>query len=416
LFFFPQIEILRQSGVLFRYKTMGRYPTILLFLLLLSGCLGVEPVEQAAPEIPESREEPPTTSLPAPNEQQIVEVKPAEEPAPPQIGYFEAARQISRLYPDGLTPLTVRGRLPIVLYDLDNDQHPECLSLGVPSDGLDGERMALLSDSSRLFHEDNQPVAFSLLVFANTRGNFRRLKILDLGDHSVFESVRITPLQADRPQPVIVTVSFQIVDGRETRLLVFDDAGGVPLYRLTLSETLSTQYRLEDIDGDGIIDLFVKEKAMEEGTGFETFLIWYRWNGREFAEYRSQNVVRNLNAFLASATELLLSGESGRIVRQLLEPTMVRSLRNKGWNDQRILVHVMGLEQVGLERFPVLREVVFPPFLEDPFTVHKQTGSCFDLTYRMIDTNGTSYITTSRLYMLANPFRDRQFAFSPAVD
>ena len=397
---------------------MGRYLNIFLFLLVLvlGGCLGIEPVEQAAPEIPESREESPTPSLPAPNEQQIIEVKPAEEPAPPRIGYFEAVRQISRLYPAGLKPLIVGGRAPIVLCDLDNDQHPECLSLGVPSNDLDNEQMALLSDSSRLFQEDNRPVAFSLLVFANTRGNFHRLKILDLGEHIVFESFRSTPLHSDRPRPVIVTVSFQTVEGREAQLLVFDDGDGVPLYRLGLSETLSTQYRLEDIDGNGTVDLFVKEKAMEEGTGFETFLIWYRWNGREFSEYRSRNVVRNLNAFLTSATELLLSGESARIVKQLLDPIVVRSLRNKGWADQRILVHVMGLEQVGLEGFPVLREVVFPPFLEDPFTVHKEAGSCFDLTYRMIDTDGTSYITTSRLYMLANPFRDRQFAFSPALD
>jgi hypothetical protein len=165
-----------------------------------------------------------------------------------------------------------------------------------------------------------------------------------------------------------------------------------------------------------MIDLFVREKAMEEGTGFETFLIWYRWNGRDFVEYRSSNVVRNLNAFLTSATEVLVSGSLAEIVSFLLDPASVRRLRRNGWNDHRILIHTLGLEGMGVERFPSLREVVFPPLLEDPFTNNDKQGSSFEITYRMIDREGTSYIAKARLYMPTNPFTDRQFAFSPILD
>jgi hypothetical protein len=267
-----------------------------------------------------------------------------------------------------------------------------------------------------LFQEGNTPVEFSLLVFANNQGNFHRLDILNLGEHFVFEEVRGTDLFTDKVLPVIITVSFQTKEGREVELLVFDKDRGLPCCRHTLVETLSTQYRLEDIDGNGMIDLFVKEKAIEEGTGFETFLTWYRWNSRDFVEYRSINVVRNLNAFLASATELLLAGELRETISFLLDPAGVRTLRRKGWNDHKILIHTLGLEQMGLEDFPTLREVVFPPLLEDPFTSEDQEGSSFELTYRMIDLNGTSYIAEVRLYMLANPFNDRQFVFAPTLD
>jgi hypothetical protein len=74
------------------------------------------------------------------------------------------------------------------------------------------------------------------------------------------------------------------------------------------------------------------------------------------------------------------------------------------------------LEDMGIEEFPSLREVVFPPLLEDPFTSEDEEGSSFEITYRMIDLNGTSYIAKARLYMPTNPFNDRQFAFSPNLD
>jgi len=390
--------------------------SLLLFIALLVGCMGSGPPKEHPADSSEAPVEAPKTSLPAPHETEAVEVKPAEEPAPPEIGYYEAVRQISRLYPEDLQPLTVRGRIAIILHDLDNDQHPECISLAVPSRGIDSEEMNNLVDSSRLFQEDNEPIPFSLLVFVNDKGNFRRLNTLELGKHIVFEYFRGRPLYANRSLPVIITASFQTVEGREVELLVFDNAGGLPRYRHALVETLSTQYKLEDIDGNGVIDLYVKEKAIEEGTGFETFLTWYRWNGRDFVEYRSTNVVRNLNAFLASATELLLTGELREIVNFLLDPASVRTLKRKGWSDHKILIHTLGLEDMAIEEFPALREVVFPPLLEDPFTSEDEQGSSFEITYRMIDLNGTSYIAKARLYMSTNPFKDRQFAFSPNLD
>jgi hypothetical protein len=390
--------------------------TLLPVILLLGSCLGGGSTQRPPAGGSELPEETPRTSLPAPEETEATETKPAEEPAPPEIGYYEAVRQIALLYPEDLQPFTVKGRIAIILHDLDNDRHPECLSLGVPSRGIDSNEMARLVDSSRLFQEENAPVPFSLLVFANNEGVFRRLKILDLGEHVVFEHCRDQSLYINRSLPVIITASFQTVEGREVELLVFDNADGLPRYRHTLSETLSTQYRLEDIDGNGMIDLFVKEKAIEEGTGFETFLTWHRWNGRGFIEYRSTNVVRNLNAFLASATEMLLSGEPREMARFLLDPVELRNLKRNGWGDHKILIHTLGLKDMGIEQFPALREVVFPPLLEDPFTSEDERGSCFEITYRMIDLNGTSYIAKARLCMPPNPFKERQFAFSPSLD
>ncbi len=389
----------------------------MLFLtLMLSGCL-VNKTREAEPVPPAPvTEEAPETSLPAPDESDALVVEPPQEPSPPEISYYEAIRQISRLYPDGLQPLTIRGRIQILLHDLDSDRNPECFSLGIPSHGLDPQEAARLDDTSRLFQEDSTAVDFSLLLFANHQGNFHCLKVLPLGERMVFELLRKTSLYTNKTLPVIISVAFQTLEGRELELLVFDKANGLPRARRSLAETLATKSRLEDIDGNGVIDLFVKERAMEEGTGFETFLTWYRWNGRDFVEYKTQNVVRNLNAFLLNAKELMLAGQLQEAVRLLVDPAAVKALRKKGCGNEEILIRTLGLEELGVEEFPPLREVIFPQVLEDPFTTEDQQGMYFAITYRMIDTNGTSYIANARLYMLHNPFRERQFAFAPTFD
>ncbi len=404
---------------------MPKWSAIPLFLivLLLGGCLGGGTPKESRRAAAAGRrrasaagEEAPETSLPAPHETDVVPVKPAEEPSPPEISYYEAVRQVSKLYPEELQPLILRGRMPILLHDLDRDRNPECFTLAIPSRGIDSREAGRLDDSSRLFHEQIEPVSFSLLVFANRQGNFRRLKILPLGDRQVFESLRKTPLYANRSLPVIITVSFQTLEGREVELFVFDNASGLPRARQGLAETLSRQFRLEDIDGNGMTDLFVKEGAMEEGTGFETFLKWYRWNGRDFVEYQTRNVVRNLNAFLLNAKELVLAGKLREAVNVLVDPAALSKLRKAGLNDAEILIRTMGLEELGLREFPSLREVIFPQVLEDPFAAENDRGSYFTISYRMIDVNGTSYIASARVYMLSNPFRARQFAFAPPVD
>ena len=101
----------------------GRYGilSLLLFILLLGSCVGSGPTKGPADEGSALPVEAPKTSLPAPDETEAVDVKPEEEPAPPEIDYDEAVRQISRLYPQDLQPLTVKGRIAIILHDLDND-------------------------------------------------------------------------------------------------------------------------------------------------------------------------------------------------------------------------------------------------------------------------------------------------------
>jgi hypothetical protein len=84
--------------------------------------------------------------------------------------------------------------------------------------------------------------------------------------------------------------------------------------------------------------------------------------------------------------------------------------------ERAALLHLLGLDSGGLAALPQVREVVFPEILEDPFISQDRFGSYFPFTYRLSDENGVVYLPSTRLYMLRNPFGERQFAFRPAGD
>ena len=381
--------------------------------LLLAGCLsGPAPEIDSVPSA--ASEELPETNLPPPEEQQPAAVEPTSEPVPPEISVFEALRQARRLAPPEVRLLTVGGRVPLLLQDLNRDGHPECLAVAVQDRTLKPADIEALSQSSRLF--DAPSVSFALLFYGNYQGSLRRPSLIDLGQRRVFEALTRTPLIAGRAVPLVVTVSFLNPDGREQEMLVFDNAGGSPRYRRSLVERLGARSWLEDVDGDGTLDILTRERVLEEGVGYETLLTWSRWNGRAFVEAATRNVLRGLAGFLASVREALLAADRRRLAELASDGRELARLRSRGLNEGQALVALLGLKSAGLQELPRVTEVVFPQILEDPFSARDPNGQYFELTYRLVDENGLSYLPTARLYMLRNPFGERQFAFWPGAD
>ena len=389
--------------------------------LLLAGCVSAPTVERqpAAPQVTEPESIPqelPETNLPPPEGQAPVALRPASEPVPPEISAFEALRQAARLAPPEVRLLTVGGRVPLLLYDLNRDGHPECFAVAVRDRTLRPAQIESLSQSSRLFDPEAPPVGFALLVYGNSQGSLRRPALIDLGQRRVFEALTRTPLTANRAVPLAVTVSFLNPDGRDQELLVFDNAGGSPRYRRSLVESLSVRSWLEDIDADGTLDILTRERVLEEGVGYETFLTWSRWNGRAFTEAQTRNVLRSLAVFLASVREQLLCGDLHRLAELAAEGRDLSRLRARGLGEAEVLAALLGLKAAGWKELPRVTEVLVPEILEDPFIARDAAGMYFQLTYRMVDENGLSYLPVARLYMLRNPFGERQFAFKPGAD
>jgi hypothetical protein len=382
---------------------------------MIGGCRILPTTKQIPEDAPVPvQEETPRTTLPSPNKSREVEPRPSLEPEPPEVSYPEAIRQLKQVFPAHLLPLVIDQQFPVLLHDLNQDGQPEVFSIGIlVSEAPD--QLSLLSDYSRLYG-DEPDLSFFLLCFRHEQGRYIRARTIDLGRWQVFESIRKMRVNTRRTLPVLVIVSFHTLEGRAEQLLVFDNASGRPVFTTLVEETLSTQTRLEDINEDGVLDLIQLERGMEEGTGYETFITWKRWTGRQFKEVRSTNVVRNLNTFLQTIKAHLLRGETAEVLRIALDPDLVSRLRDHGYADQNILATVFGLSNLPDDPLPEIREVIFPEYLEYPFTRRDEIGFYSPLTFRIVDQNGISYLADTYLYMLRNPFGERQFILAPGRD
>jgi hypothetical protein len=185
-----------------------------------------------------------------------------------------------------------------------------------------------------------------------------------------------------------------------------------------LQETHGSRVRVEDIDGDRVLDIVVSERGIEEGVGYETILTWYRWDGRRFARWNVVNVVRNLRLFLADSRRLLLERDWRSLVLHGFDPEQVHSLRKQRLGNADIVLKGLGLESffAGQAReagaiLSEITEVIHPQILEDPFVASNARGDHFLMALRLIDSSGISRVVEVPLYMKRNPFGARQFYF-----
>jgi hypothetical protein len=377
------------------------------FVSLLIACLGVTgcrhfPRPQANPD----------ASLPSPRETPESPAPPRAEPRPPEISLREADRQAARLFPEPLELLHIRGAATLLLEDLDGDDHPEGFALGIPARQLSDQEMNRLTEYSRVFEAEGRSVGFYLISFQNQQGSLVPSRTDYLGKWLAYESMEIRRLDSRRPAPLLVNVSFHTREGSESELLVFGDTAEELLDRTRLKNTLNTRSYLKDLDGDGLLDIFVKERGMEEGSGVETFLSWRRWDGRRYREAGDTTVVRNLRQFLLGVKQDLLARAYPHLIARALDPAWVNKQKAGGLSDIAILSLVLGFEEADENRLSEIREIVFPEILEDPFA---DGSSGFRFSIRFIDQNGISIIGTGLICMDPNPFGKRQFVLCPAA-
>ena len=58
-----------------------------------------------------------------------------------------------------------------------------------------------------------------------------------------------------------------------------------------------------------------------------------------------------------------------------------------------------------------IADLVLPQFQENPFSATDERGSYFLLAYRVVESSGASWVTETPVYMMRNPFAERQFFF-----
>ncbi len=369
-------------------------------------------------DVEKAGEKPSITDIPERNKNSAGSI-PSLNPKAPILTRLEAIRQIKEMHYRNFYPVMAAGSPLMILYDLTGDGQPELFLLTVKVKKRANTDIKYLSDYARLFSDNKEPIDFNLYVYGNHAGKLYLLKTYTLGKRYVFKSFEKLRLSKKNQYLIAIVVGFQTEDGYEKTLLNFRGPSVKLLSRFKIKENLSTKSILTDIDDDGITDILVQEKGMEEGVGYETFLTWYKWRGYKFIEYKSTNVVRNLRKFLNTVKSMLINGDYKELLNYAVDKQIASSLKKTGESNTNLLFRILGFDSFfdpsisnPKTLFSNINDVTFPEILEDPFTKQEDGNWGFKISYRVSIQNGISFIAETKILMMKNPFGKREFSFT----
>ncbi len=334
----------------------------------------------------------------------------------PQLSDRNIERIILDTIPGSFLPVTNdNGRIRIIYSDLDQNGYRDAFLLVVKyRENLDAG-FSNLSDVSYLLKNERQPVDFFLSVFLQLQGGMISMFRIPIGSRFVISDFGIVPIKKGADLPLGINISFQTTKGTDSEWIIFSRYNKFSLF--SMAENISVYSDSYDLDGDNIIDIVDWEDGLEEGTGYETYLTWYRWNGREYREYLSTNIVRNLNGFLEQSGLYLSFEQMDDFFNYSLNSDDLKTYRNSGEDHsvwfKKIFRPVPGSnpENDEFEDCSKFRSIVFPQIFENPYSPGNKTLHIFNINVRFVCSDGYSFIRTTRIQMNSNPFRKPQFSF-----
>ena len=286
-----------------------------------------------------------------------------------------------------------------------------------------------LADMSRLFSEEIRPHKFYLALFLRTPGGLVSMYRIPLGSWFVFEDFRGFQLNDRRAMPYAVSISFQTHEGKESQLVCFSDYNQFSFF--TLKNSISVTTEIRDINDTGIVDILEWRRVFEEGTGYETFLTWYKWDGKKYTQHDTTNIVRNLNQFLHNTSTLLSLGKWAQAFSLVLPDEQYQKLMNKNISMGELFIKLFPSQPGRDESEPlydaeikakidrgerVFNTVIVPRVLENPFAGEKQ-GMQPDyrtrFSIRFILRDGSSSVRECSVRMNENPFAGAQYFIEP---
>lgn len=373
-----------------------------------------------------------------------------EEPVPTRdIAVGELVREARQNVPDQYVFVCDQELTPLAVYhDLDRNGLEDIffLLVEVPEAEAGNDMLpvqkgrvssAYLSDMARLFSEKSAPYSFHLALFLRTPDELISMYRIPLGTWYVFDRFEGFTLEEEAAMPFCIRIDFQTHEGQESQWVAFSRYNKFSFF--TLKDSISITMETRDIDRNGVLDIIEWRKVFEEGTGYETFLTWYRWDGTQFTQYDSTNIVRNLNRFMQKAGYLLSSGKWDQALRHILpertssDPQTSSDLQTAAAVEDHFLELFPpqtvegqpgemnrlsgGIDEEELKSLlasdeRIFNTVVFPQVLENPFAAGD--GSCCEgyrtrFSVRFIFRDGRSLVRECQVRMNSNPFASQQF-------
>ena len=270
-------------------------------------------------------------------------------------------------------------------------------------------RYSVLSDLSRMYDQESRQLFFVACI-QGYRGDLFLASRTELGEFPVIDGYSSGPFGSSGA-PMALNVSFQTSEGGEEYILFFNGGG---TESLRLQQNSASHALQRDLDNDGIDDVLLYEAIYEEGTGKETFVSWYRWDGQGLSIYKTTTIIRRLNAYLKEAAGLLEEHSFDLFVSRFITPSEDRSVLlslpfEEAFHrifspDRQMSIHV----PIDRGAFALIRRVAFPNILENPFNLASKEYSV-ELPVHFIADRDYRY--TIRLLMDSNPFAAHPFHF-----
>ena len=362
------------------------------------------------------------------------------ESTPGPEGLVAAAVELS---PAGTRPIRENGGHLAVTVDLDANGRTDVCLLTVAGESDEvPPSFAELSAPERLSRETTAVSEFFFEVYLNRPDGLVLFETRRIGRFPVVEELSTLELNGNENLPRAVSAHFQDQIGRKEVWLVVGRHG---FSEFVLERTPVIESSVVDIDEDGISDVLKAQTAFEEGRGYETFLTWYRWNGRSYAPHATANIVRSLNGFLRSLEEHLAAGRYRRFLEQAVpdaempasdvtDRALHRKIADLFAPDVEAPDAVARPESPGTDESPEIvaedheiespqpldeilaefeiADVAFPDFLENPFpSPGERTTTVAPL--RVDVRGGGAFYYRTLIVMNSNPFEDRQFRLHP---
>ena len=341
------------------------------------------------------------------------------EPEPPPLPDPLDGRQINSLVfariGDGLLPVHRNGSALYLLHDLDGNGYNDVFTLAVRGDKREVAEFANVNDYTRLYRAEREAVRFYLRLFYQRNGTLEPADLVSLGERLVVDSFLPRTIVRSNNLPFVAAIVFTTPQGRIREWVIF--SGGKPT-RFSMQERTGEIPRIEDIDGDGVIDVIIYEESFEIGIGNETYLTLYRWDGSNYRRQATINTVRNLQAFLTESFALVQVEDWAGFSESALSDEFRSRVPVEDQQGFGVFRRVFSLAAVDVSFRNTLigaeediKRAVYPEIRENPFIQRDDNGFFFPLTVRFESAGGRNHLYTARIYLLTDPFSGRQFSF-----
>lgn len=325
----------------------------------------------------------------------------------------EIEKEILSTIPSRFEPVTTYGNhIKIIYHDLDNNGYKDAFFLVIKKRDNIVPSFTALSDVSRLADVKSIPIDYFLSVYLQIKGEMISMYRIPIGSRDILADFRAHFITKSKLNPFGLKISFLSKKGKENEWIFFSSYNRFSFF--TTQNNSSIQYEYSDIDNNNIEDFIEWRHGLEEGTGYETFLTWYSWDGIQFKEKATTNIVRNLNSFL---------NETARLIIQKKWKTLYLKVRGEDSSkllDQEIkgaslfssiFLPTTSMEAGGLQNCVNFRSVIFPKILENPFKIQSKQTRKITLMVRFVCDDGRDFIRSVRVALRKNPFGKSEYFF-----